>query len=468
MAVKLAPITRQQYLASNAPLSGGKLFTYASGSTTKQATYTTSVGDVANSNPIILDTLGRTPFGVWQTNGLNYKYVLAPSTDTDPPTSPIFTEDVVAGINDTSSSFSQWAASGLTPTYINATNFSLVGDQTVAFHVGRRLQLLTTAGTVYGQVTVSAYTTLTTITVVLDSGVLDSGLSTVNLGILTATQMSVPLAQIIHTATNKVTPVAADEFPIWDSVTGILNRLTLANFKALVAASWTAFNQSGGTVNATTGSFSGTITSTVSDSTALLSNSTVTTSRKYISITNTGSVILYGLEGSVGGSLIGGTAAYEAVFRSAAGFSYSVNDGVSVAMRLTSTALAANVGITSSSPTAGIGYATGSGESVTQGTSQTTTVASTRINGLIIMFPGGYASFSQTSFTLTNPNLGGFGDVMDVSFWTGHPALIVKVTSIGIQTCQVTVANISNAAVLQCLYSLHLQSGKGLDRKSVV
>lgn len=38
---------------------GGKLYTYESGTTTPLATYTTAVGDVANSNPIILDANGQ-------------------------------------------------------------------------------------------------------------------------------------------------------------------------------------------------------------------------------------------------------------------------------------------------------------------------------------------------------------------------------------------------------------------------
>ncbi|MFA6204459.1 MAG: hypothetical protein WC710_14875, partial [Gallionella sp.] len=84
--VKLAPIARKQYTDNNGdPVVGGKLFTYAAGSTTKQATYTDSTGTTANTNPIILDASGRTPYGVWYESGLIYKEVLAIATDTDPP-----------------------------------------------------------------------------------------------------------------------------------------------------------------------------------------------------------------------------------------------------------------------------------------------------------------------------------------------------------------------------------------------
>ena len=79
MGVKIAPDARRQFInASGVPYSGAKLFYYAVGSTTKQNTYTTSAGSVANSNPIVLDSAGRTPYGVWFTEGLTYKEVLAP------------------------------------------------------------------------------------------------------------------------------------------------------------------------------------------------------------------------------------------------------------------------------------------------------------------------------------------------------------------------------------------------------
>lgn len=193
MAVRIAPSPRQQFEDANGvPYVGGKLFTYAAGSSTKQSTFTDSTGNTANANPIVLDAAGRTPFGLWLTAGLNYKFVLALSTDTDPPTSPVFTEDNISGVNDSATTTSQWIAAGATPTYINSTTFTLVGDKTADFHVGRRLKLTVTAGTVYGLISAVAYTTLTTVTVVMDSGALDSGLSAVELSILLASGHAIP------------------------------------------------------------------------------------------------------------------------------------------------------------------------------------------------------------------------------------------------------------------------------------
>ena len=79
------------------PLAGALLFTYAAGTTTKQATYTDSALTSAHANPIVLDAAGRAGSGVYL-SATSYKFVLAPSTDTDPPASPIWTVDNVESV----------------------------------------------------------------------------------------------------------------------------------------------------------------------------------------------------------------------------------------------------------------------------------------------------------------------------------------------------------------------------------
>jgi hypothetical protein len=61
------------------PLSGGKIYTYAAGSTTPQTTWTTPAGAVANSNPIVLDSAGRPPQEIWLSVAYSYKFVLETS-----------------------------------------------------------------------------------------------------------------------------------------------------------------------------------------------------------------------------------------------------------------------------------------------------------------------------------------------------------------------------------------------------
>ena len=56
----IAPYFALQFFDNDgAALSGGKVYTYAAGTLTPKATYTTEAGTVANANPIILDSAGR-------------------------------------------------------------------------------------------------------------------------------------------------------------------------------------------------------------------------------------------------------------------------------------------------------------------------------------------------------------------------------------------------------------------------
>ena len=84
MSVNLSPIggAAAQFFDNNGnPLSGGKLYTYAAGTTTPLASYTTSAGNVPHTNPIIFDSAGRVPGGqIWLTDGsVDYKFLLETS-----------------------------------------------------------------------------------------------------------------------------------------------------------------------------------------------------------------------------------------------------------------------------------------------------------------------------------------------------------------------------------------------------
>jgi hypothetical protein len=166
-------------------LVGGKLNTYVAGSvSTPVATYTDSTGSVQNANPIILDSGGRLTQEIWLTAGTRVKFVLTDSTSAS--VGP--TIDNIPGVNDvsTGASVSIWAASGVVPSYVNATQFSLVGDQTALFPVASRVRYTVTAGVFYGTVSASVYApSTTTVTVSPDSSVLDSGLSAVAISPIT-------------------------------------------------------------------------------------------------------------------------------------------------------------------------------------------------------------------------------------------------------------------------------------------
>ena len=86
MAVNLSPVggvAAQFFTNTGAVLTGGKIYTYLAGTTTPVAAYTTSAGNVAWTNPIVLDAAGRVSGGgeIWLTVGTTYKFVLKDSND---------------------------------------------------------------------------------------------------------------------------------------------------------------------------------------------------------------------------------------------------------------------------------------------------------------------------------------------------------------------------------------------------
>lgn len=77
----LTPNAKQQFFDANGnPLAGGKLYTYAAGTTTPLATYTDSSGGTPNTNPVILDSRGEA--NIWLGSDV-YKFKLTTSTDVE-------------------------------------------------------------------------------------------------------------------------------------------------------------------------------------------------------------------------------------------------------------------------------------------------------------------------------------------------------------------------------------------------
>ena len=111
------------------PLAGGLIYTYAASTTTPQATYTTSAGNIAHANPIVLDSTGRVPGGeIWVTVGLSYKFVLQTSANTLIATYDNITNGSIIVIGDFTGTGSQTAfVLSATPTGLNATNVYING-----------------------------------------------------------------------------------------------------------------------------------------------------------------------------------------------------------------------------------------------------------------------------------------------------------------------------------------------------
>jgi hypothetical protein len=190
MPLYLAPVCNGQTFDANGdPLNGGQIETYLAGSSTPAATYTDDTGGTPQSNPIILNSLGYPTLGpIWLTGGVSYKFVIKDSLGVT-----LRTIDDISGVNDASVSQSEWLESGLVPTYINATSFSVPGDQTMVLQTGRRIRTQNTSGFIYSTISNSVFAAgITTVTVVNDSGTLDAGLTLVAYALLAATPLSVP------------------------------------------------------------------------------------------------------------------------------------------------------------------------------------------------------------------------------------------------------------------------------------
>jgi hypothetical protein len=132
----LSPTPKLQFFDLNgAPLSGGKLYTYAAGTTTPLASYTDSTGNIANTNPIILDSRGEA--NVWLSGDV-YKFALYDSTNV-----LIWTVDNINGttfatnFTGTGSQVAFSVVNGFTAIYINGVyqnrNTYTVSSGTVTF-----------------------------------------------------------------------------------------------------------------------------------------------------------------------------------------------------------------------------------------------------------------------------------------------------------------------------------------------
>lgn len=121
MAVFLSPVggvAAQFFTNTGAVLTGGKLFTYAAGTTTPLTSYTTNSGNVARTNPIVLDAAGRVPDGgeIWITSA-SYKFVLKDSNDV-----LIATYDNISGVGVPINSPDNFTGDGTTVVFTLSTS----------------------------------------------------------------------------------------------------------------------------------------------------------------------------------------------------------------------------------------------------------------------------------------------------------------------------------------------------------
>lgn len=196
----LSPFGNSQFVDTNGnPLSGGKINTYLAGTSTPATTYTTNLGTVAQANPVVLNARGLPANPIWLGNDVSYKFVLTDSADT-----VLMTVDNLVGINDTTESFTEWIVSGMVPTYLSATTFSVPGDQRSILQDNRRIKYALNSGTYYGYIVSTSFAAAaTTVTVAPDATNLDATLSSFSYGFVSADDTSIP-QQFVIAAADKV------------------------------------------------------------------------------------------------------------------------------------------------------------------------------------------------------------------------------------------------------------------------
>lgn len=175
-AAPLMVPTFRWFDAAGDPLNGGKVYTYEAGTSTPLATYPTYddalAGTNANANPVVLDSDGAAQIWLQATF---YKVVVKTSADVT-----LYTQDDVGAALGFPQPFtSEWVKETQAVTYGSGTTFTVADDAN--YTPRRRVKTVNTGGTVYGTV---VSTSSGTVTVVNDSGSLDSGLSAVYYGLL--------------------------------------------------------------------------------------------------------------------------------------------------------------------------------------------------------------------------------------------------------------------------------------------
>jgi len=251
----LSPILNDaQFNDDGTFLAGGLIWFYAAGTSTPIAAYTGPTASTAWSNPIVLDARGETGGEIWLTASQGYKMIL----ETPPEYGQthgvvISTFDNISGVNDpVTSTIDSWLLFSGAPVRLSNTSFSVSGDQRNIFQINRRLKCIDGASTIYSTIKGSTYAAgITTVTVVNDSGALDSNLAQVYYSFVETNPSAIPKAVLTG---SKTTSTSSD---IYISVSG--GRLQQAVDAGAPSNAW-PINVTGDVTGNVTGNLTGTAT----------------------------------------------------------------------------------------------------------------------------------------------------------------------------------------------------------------
>jgi hypothetical protein len=160
LGASLMPQGKQAYFAANgAPLAGGKVYTYAAGTSTPLATYSDQAGATPNANPVVLNSRGEASI-FWGTGP--YKVTLRTSADalvwTQDNLYPPFTAAGAATL------YNGGSAAAPELTWIDDLNsgFYVIGEDNIGLSLGgtKRWDFAAAGSTLTGTLGVSGATTL--------------------------------------------------------------------------------------------------------------------------------------------------------------------------------------------------------------------------------------------------------------------------------------------------------------------
>lgn len=194
----LAPYDARQYFSDNGdPLAGGKVYTYASGTSTPATTYSDSTG-TPNTNPVILSSAGRARIYL---DALSYKFVVTDANDVavgltmDPVTSTALGGSAGAGVGQVFDLGGDADAPITATSYVSGATFDKIHAGTVPWPVDSANVVGAVALQATGKQDTSG--TLTVALVNLSDGAPDTPLVTVTMTSLTgavATSAAITLA----------------------------------------------------------------------------------------------------------------------------------------------------------------------------------------------------------------------------------------------------------------------------------
>lgn len=118
---------------------------------------------------------------------------------------------------------------------------------------------------------------------------------------------------------------------------------------------------------------------------------------------------------------------------------------------LTSAQTLTNKNVTSSSPSAGIGYATGAGLALTQNTSKATGVSGNCLCGTIVLNGAALANATTVSFTFTNTSIGANDLVLVVHDSVGTLGAYTFAVTPAAGSCSIAVRNVHTASLSEAI-----------------